>query len=313
MASDQANPSSSFNVNYPYWAYTTPFGAWGGIPGPLQLPPSTYQQAVSAVPEIAQNNAAGANLINSELMGALTPAMRAQLQDSSASWGSGSGLGFGSGLGQDNWDTSRLLSTIGYQNMGLNNSLNFNQGLEAGMLNPALESEIQQINSTNAAAPLPVLTWEEQQKERGSPGIGGLIGSIAGGILGAPFGASGQGAQIGNALGGAITGTGSYSAGQDPYYGSQIAGAFSKGGGGGGSGGMFGMNGTGFGGMPATPYGGSNAIGFTNPGMQNWYQNPGSDPFNALIQGPGGGTGQYADPFSGINDVGDLSAFTGLV
>jgi hypothetical protein len=186
-----ATATASYQSQFPYQAATVPgAGVYGGIPQQIAMPPSTYTQALAAQPSIGPNMASAGNLIGDELAGRLTPAMQDTLQDKSASWGPSSGMGFGSGLGQDKWDTSRLLSTIGYQNQGLSNALNYNTNVEGGMLDPSLMANIAGQNSVWAASPDPTMEADAMRnaaakKARGQmwQSIGGMAGSAIGAAI----------------------------------------------------------------------------------------------------------------------------------
>lgn len=295
--------TTPFRTQFPYSASTEPgVGPYGSIPNQLTLPPSTYEQAVTVNPQLAQSTAQASNNIGLELQGELTPAMKAALQDTSAAWGTGSGLGFGSGVGQNNWDTSRLLATQGYQQQGLSNYLNFSNNLESGQLPPGLESQIQAQNAVWAASPDPAMVHQELQKEASKGQVGKTIGSAIGGLIGTLGGA--QGVQVGSQLGGQI----GYTAG---------GGVSNPGAGVGGLGyqSALGAVGSGYSSSPfsTTPTNAltttSTSAGGANPSANNWWQNPSSDPYNAMnYGGPSGGTGDFTNPFSSVGGGGSTDA-----
>lgn len=60
-----------------------------------------------------------------------------------------------SGIGQNRWDSSRLLATTGRQQRGLSDYEQFLASLEAGMDDPALAANIARENALFASAPEP--------------------------------------------------------------------------------------------------------------------------------------------------------------
>ncbi len=305
----------SYTSSFPYSSATIPgVGAFGSVPMQIGVPPSTYQQAVATNPQLAANSQDASSFINSELLGQLSPATMAQLQDNAASWNAGSGLGFGSGIGKDSWDTSRLLATIGYQQHGLGDLQNYQSGLEAGMTNPALAAQIAAQNSIWASSPDPTMVHQELQNEASKGQVGKAIGSAIGGLAGFAFGGHQGASALGN-IGGEV----GYTAGGGVANPGAGVGSY-------GFNSSLGQIGSGTGSSPvasALGYGspsgvpGSSGAGSASQGAYNWWQNPSSDPYNALNQGPGGGTGAYSDPFSSLggtsNDAEGFQMFSGMV
>lgn len=296
---------SGYTSSFPYQSSTVPgAGVYGGQVAQLGIPPNTFTQSSQAIPGFSGNAQQANSFINSELLGQLSPASRSILQDKSASWGVSSGAP-GSGLAQDNWDTSRLLSSIGYQQHGLNDLGNYANWLGGMQTNPALAAQIAEQNAISAASPNPTMVAQElqNQQNKGKWGkiIGSTIGTIGGYVVGGP-----TGAQIGGQLGGNIgytAGGGMANPGAgigSTSYQSALGGIGSGMGGYNGYQGLLGGQGQN---ALSGGYGTGSGYGL-NPNTASWYQNPASDPYNA---GPSGGTGQYSNPFSGIGSMNDAS------
>jgi hypothetical protein len=253
-------------------------GVFGGQPVQIDIPDSRYQQAVAEQPGLRDNSQAASSFISSELLGQLSPATLANLQDKAASWGVSTGMP-GSGVAQDSWDTSRLLATIGLQQHGLNDFSQYQSGLEAGMTDPALAAQIASQNSVWAASPNPTMVAQHLESEANKGKWGKVAGQVIGGIAGFAFGGP-QGAQVGGQLGGDI----GYTVGggqQNPGAGIGSNGYQSA----------LGAIGSG-----SQPFGGGsyygspqpqrNALGYNSAtqSAQDWYNNP------QLSVDPGGGT-----------------------
>lgn len=126
----------------------------GKKPQNISTGPSRFQQASMVYPGMEQMVANQGDLIQSQLAGQLSPATLAQLQDTGASWGMGSGMPL-SGVAQNRWDTSRVNASMGLQQQGIQNSNAFQQALEAGMIDPSLNTEVNAWNSVNSSQPDP--------------------------------------------------------------------------------------------------------------------------------------------------------------
>lgn len=149
--------------------------ATGTRPKQINVPPSRYQQAVQTYSPLPTMQGAAGNVISSQLAGQLTPAQLATLQDESARWGVQSGVPM-SGAAQNRWDTSRVNATGALQQAGLQNFGNFQSGLEAGMNDPGLLSDIEQWNSIAASAPDPRMAAWADALNYGSTAMMGAFG-----------------------------------------------------------------------------------------------------------------------------------------
>jgi hypothetical protein len=181
-------PNYGFNLNPAPTSYSPIFG---GVPGALSLPTSTYQQSVGAVPQLSQltSGAAGAigsdlnqlpgltnktaGVIGGNLAGQLSPDVINAIKNMAASWGVAGGMP-GSDI-----SANKALSTIGltseqlqqlgvsqfnqFQQTGLSGYNQFLTGLGGQQLQPGLESQIQSSNAMMAAAPDPTQANEYLQ------------------------------------------------------------------------------------------------------------------------------------------------------
>lgn len=156
--------STAFNVN------PTPqggSGAFGAVPGVLNLPPNIYSQVNTAIPGLAPaaGNAAGA--ITSQTAGVVNPDVQNQLQAKAAAMG----VGGGGGVGQTGSFTSNnFLASLGensqqQQQSGIDNYLKFLTGVGGTQTDPNLAFQVGQQNAVDAAAPNPAAAAGEQVSE----------------------------------------------------------------------------------------------------------------------------------------------------
>jgi hypothetical protein len=133
---------------------TSGTGIFGQVPGALPTP-NPFASVAAAFPATQQAQQQGASNILSELEGQLSPQTLATIQNQGAAWGVQSGMP-GSGV-QTNWDLAKAAQVSqGEQQTGLQqyNSMAGNSS-QYLTVNPALESDIQQINAIDAASPNP--------------------------------------------------------------------------------------------------------------------------------------------------------------
>lgn len=106
-------------------------------------------------PNLAQANTGVSSVINSQLMGQLTPDTINAIKDQGAAWGVASGMP-GSGLATNNSLRNIGLSRYAVQNQGVQN---YNQTIptisRTQTVDPSLTADINFQNATNAAAPQP--------------------------------------------------------------------------------------------------------------------------------------------------------------
>lgn len=164
-------------------------GAYGLVPGPTGIPPSTYQQALSANPALAQGATDTSNVILKQLQGELDPQTVKNIQDVAAQYGIKSGmagsnaipgtLAFNENLRNIGLDTQAL------QQQGVGNYLNQLSTTGGMQINPALAAQIAQENAQLAAAPDPAQAAQALQNFYANAlnalrGPGGGTGGYAG-------------------------------------------------------------------------------------------------------------------------------------
>jgi hypothetical protein len=140
-------------------------GAYGTTPSQIGLPQSVYQEAQTAVPELAGLTAGAGGIIQGQIGGRLNPDVINNIKDQAAAWGISSGLP-GSDI-QGNFSLKDLgLSSMQEQQTGVGNYLNFMGAIGQQQLDPGLVSSISQWNSLMASAPDPQAAAMEQQKQQ---------------------------------------------------------------------------------------------------------------------------------------------------
>lgn len=128
-------------------------GAYGTIPAAIPTPTSLWQQT-QAIPGMSGLTSSATGAIGNQLAGIIDPATSNMLKNSAAAWGVSSGMP-GSGAAT-NFDLESLgLTSMGEQQKGLGNYMNFLGASGQQQMSPDLQSSIAQWNSTMAAAPDP--------------------------------------------------------------------------------------------------------------------------------------------------------------
>lgn len=138
-------------------------GAFGMVPGQINLP-NPYGDLSSVYPNLSGANQSVSGNIMAELGGQLSPGTIRQLQDSAAAFGISSGM-----------PGSQFQGYTGLRNLGLASEALTQQGIKdynatlptissTQTVNPALEAQIAETNSINAAAPDPALAAQEQER-----------------------------------------------------------------------------------------------------------------------------------------------------
>lgn len=142
-------------------------GAYGLVPGPTGIPPSTFQQSVNAVPGLGGATSTQlTNNIMAELEGQINPQALKNMQDAAAAFGVGSGmpgsnatpgtLAFNANLRNIGLDTQAV------QRQGGQDYLSTLAGVGQQQLSPALLAEISAHNAQLGAAPNPQVAAEQQ-------------------------------------------------------------------------------------------------------------------------------------------------------
>lgn len=166
---------ASYNVNPS--PLTVGQGAYGAVPGPIGLPPSTYSQVGDVLPSLDQLTSQAGNVVGSQLAGQVPSGTIGQIQDAAAAFGVRSGMP-GSGL-QANLGAENLgLSAMQLQQQGLQNYQSLIPSIGSTMLSPNLVSGIAQQNALLGAAPDPsqaaaILTSLANPRGGGGITIGG--------------------------------------------------------------------------------------------------------------------------------------------
>lgn len=142
-------------------------GAYGAVPGVLNLPNNIYSEVNTAVPGLtnAAGNAAGA--ITAQTAGQVAPDVANQLQAHAAAMGVGGGGGVGV---PGSFTSNNLLASLGQnseqqQQSGIENYLKFLGGVGQTQTDPNLAFQVSQQNAIDAAAPNPAAAAAQQQSD----------------------------------------------------------------------------------------------------------------------------------------------------
>lgn len=190
-------PSSAFDINDPFAPTTDPHGAFGSIPKDIPMP-DPHGDLANLYPGLDQQTGKLSSNIMQQLFGELSPETQMAIQDAAARFGVTSGMP-GSGLSRSRIARDLGLSTEAIQQEGLKNYLAATQGIRnTQTVDPGLQTNINQINSMNRAAPNPTQAasyakklFDEYMQTLRSPGAGtrGLNNAPAvfgGGFAGVP-------------------------------------------------------------------------------------------------------------------------------
>ena len=191
MANDIYNydPLGGYQTNPPTQQGS---GAYGGVPGAINIPPNLYQQIGEINPEIAAQTGTLNQNILSELMGELSPATKYQIQQNAAQFGAATGMPMSQFAG--NQGLLRFGQNVeATQRQGLQDYLAMLRGTGEALTPQQLASEIASRNATMAAAPNPeeaarqqMMDWQNKFNQMTSGGGGTTISPGAG--RGAPMG-----------------------------------------------------------------------------------------------------------------------------
>lgn len=142
-------------------------GAYGAVPGVLNIPQNIYSQVNSAVPGLQPAAGNSASAITSQTAGVINPDVANQLQAHAAAMG----IAGGGGVGQTGSFTSNnFLASLGensqdQQNTGIANYLKFLGGVGQTQTDPNLAFQVSQQNAVDAAAPNPAAAAQQQQTD----------------------------------------------------------------------------------------------------------------------------------------------------
>lgn len=171
-------------------------GPYGSIPGPTAIPPSNYQQAMTAAPGLGSAQTQLTNNIMSELQGQISPQVLKNLQDAAARFGVSSGMPGSNATPGTLAFNQNMLGNLNYagQQQALG-AQQFNQALGTiggQQLNPSLAAEISQSNAQLAAAPNPTAAANQQLQNYWNA-LNALKGPAGGSNQGlSPSGGTGQ-------------------------------------------------------------------------------------------------------------------------
>lgn len=200
------------NTNYNINPTTSDwFPVWGGKPGQLAEPPSTFDQLNANVPYYGAATSGAMGDINSMLSGNLSPGTTSNIWNQAASRGVD--------LGQPNSPMSNQLglnitgnTSEGLQQQGLGDYGSITSLLGSQQNNPQLLADIAEQNAVTAAAPDPhaaggYATWLQKQATQGNGDattmgiIGGVLGLLGGTDLSSLWSSGSKSASSGTGAG----------------------------------------------------------------------------------------------------------------
>lgn len=148
-------------------------GAYGAVPGPTAIPPSTYSQSRGVLPSLPALTAKTGQDVMNELNGVLSPETINNIQTHAAQFGVTNGMP-GSGLQGNQGLASLGLTTEAMQQQGQQAYGSLLNSLSGTQLNPSLISDIQTHNADLRAAPNPQQAAQLMQSlAQGPKGYGG--------------------------------------------------------------------------------------------------------------------------------------------
>lgn len=142
-------------------------GAYGGVPGVLNLPNNIYSEVNSAIPGITPAGGNAASAITSQTAGVVNPDVTNQLQAHAAAMGlsGGGGVGVPGSFTSNNFLASLGENSQDQQNTGIANYLKFLGGVGQTQTDPNLAFQVSQQNAIDAAAPNPAAAAMQQQSD----------------------------------------------------------------------------------------------------------------------------------------------------
>jgi hypothetical protein len=138
-------------------------GAFGSVPGAIQLPPSIYDQLKDNVPNYSTLTSTASGDVGNELAGRLSPETINLLQNKAASMGVANGVP-GSGFSNNAYLESLGLTSEGQIHQGLLDYNNLTGTLGQTQLNPAIAADIATQNAIDASAPNPAAAQSYAQQ-----------------------------------------------------------------------------------------------------------------------------------------------------
>ena len=157
-------PSTAYNPNPTPQAGS---GAYGGVPGIINLPTNIYDQVNKAIPGFNNTTNTTAGVIGSQVNGQVAPDVQNMLQQKAAAMGVGGGGGVGQtgSFTSNNYLASLGLTSMDQQDKGVGNYLKFLGGFGATQNDPNLQFQTSQQNAIDAAAPNPAAAASAQAAE----------------------------------------------------------------------------------------------------------------------------------------------------
>lgn len=157
------NPLTAYNTSP---APVTGQGAAGKVPGNIGIPPSVYDQAISAIPGLASAAGPLSGNIMSELSGSIDPQALKNMQDAAAAFGVSSGMPGSNAIPGTLANNANLrnigLDTYAVKQQGLKDYLSTLAGVGAGQTSQQTAADIANRNATLNAAPDPTQAAQQQ-------------------------------------------------------------------------------------------------------------------------------------------------------
>lgn len=145
---------------------TTGQGPYGLVPGPTAVPPSTYQQAITAIPGLSGAGSKVSDLIMQELQGEISPEALRNMQDEAARFGITSGMPGSNAipgtLANNRNLLSNILTTRDIQAQGQRDYTNLLGAIGQQQTPQSLAAGLSQSNAQLRAAPDPTLAAQQQ-------------------------------------------------------------------------------------------------------------------------------------------------------
>jgi hypothetical protein len=135
-------------------------GAYGRVPGPTPVPPSTFTQTAGVYPGLKQQAGQVSSNVMGELQGVLSPETINMIQQHAAEFGVSSGMPLSEFSGAAGL-RSLGLATEQLQQQGEQGYLSALSGIGQAQLNPALLAQIATQNAQLAAAPDPEMAAKQ--------------------------------------------------------------------------------------------------------------------------------------------------------
>jgi hypothetical protein len=139
-------------------------GAYGSVPGAINIPPNIYQQLGTVDPQLAAQTGSLNETILNELQGELSPETINQMQQKAAQFGVSSGMPASQFAGQ--YGQYMLGQNVEQnQRQGIQDYLSMLKGVGATLTPQQLAAEIASRNATMSAAPNPAAAAQQQMQD----------------------------------------------------------------------------------------------------------------------------------------------------